>query len=297
MIYFYNTFHNGDVHYSRSFVRDIIKKLPNNDYCYLHNNNPKILKDIQNLKYDKAFFSFDNWNLISAYPISYYEQIIFKTDDIYINTWVGQQDWITKNGLNRNRDNHYCSLYSLYELYEDIFHTLNISIEKIDYYLPEIDFNFIEKNNIDDFISNSNSDLKIMINNNFPLTVRIDLDINSVVSKLSEKYSNVLFFLTMKTNIDRKNVVYTPDIIKLDCDMNENSYLSTKCDIIVGRPSGSYCFTMIKDNFIKNKQFITISDNIYDNFYFESDAILTLLTNHTSDGLIDVLEQKIKKLL
>jgi aspartate/methionine/tyrosine aminotransferase len=54
---------------------------------------------------------------------------------------------------------------------------------------------------------------------------------------------------------------------------------------------------MIKDNFIKNKQFITISDNIYDNFYFESDAILTLLTNHTSDGLIDVLEQKIKKLL
>lgn len=296
MIYFYNTFHNGDVHYSRSFVRDIMKKIPNT-YCYLHNNNSKILKDIQNLKYDKAFLSFDNWNLISAYPISYYEQVIFKTDDIYINTWVGQQNWLTKSGVNRNRDNHYCSLYSLYEMYEDIFNTLNIPIEKIDYYLPEIDFDFVEKDNIDEFISKSNYDLKIMINNNNPLTVRINLDINSVVSNLSEKYPNILFLLTMKTNIDKKNVVYTADIIKLDCDMNENSYLSTKCDIIVGRPSGSYCFTMVKDNFKKNTQFITISDNIYDNFYFESEASLNLLTDHTSECLINIVEEKIKELL
>ena len=296
MIYFYNTFHNGDVHYSRSFVRDIMKKMPNNDYCYLHNNNPKILKDIQNLKHDKAFSSFVNWNLISAYPISYYDQVI-KNSDIYINTWVGQQDWLTKSGLNRNRDRHYCSLYSLYELYQDIFNTLDIPIEKIDYYLPEIDFNFVEKNNIDEFISNSKYDLKVMINNNIPLTIRIALDTDSVVEKLSEKYPNDLFFLTMKTNINKENVAYTSDIIKLDCDMNENSYLSTKCDIIVGRPSGSYCFTMVKENFIKNKQFITISDNIYDNWYFESDADLTLLTDHTSDGLFGVMYQKIKQLL
>ena len=136
-----------------------------------------------------------------------------------------------------------------------------------------------------------------MINNNIPLTIRIALDTDSVVEKLSEKYPNVLFFLTMKTNINKENVAYTSDIIKLDCDMNENSYLSTKCDIIVGRPSGSYCFTMVKENFIKNKQFITISDNIYDNWYFESDADLTLLTDHTSDGLFGVMYQKIKQLL
>ena len=34
-IYFYNTFHNGDVHYSRTFVRDIMNKLGDNDYYYL----------------------------------------------------------------------------------------------------------------------------------------------------------------------------------------------------------------------------------------------------------------------
>ena len=155
----------------------------------------------------------------------------------------------------------------------------------------------VGKNNIDEFISNSKYDLKVMINNNIPLTIRIALDTDSVVEKLSEKYPNVLFFLTMKTNINKENVAYTSDIIKLDCDMNENSYLSTKCDIIVGRPSGSYCFTMVKENFIKNKQFITISDNIYDNWYFESDADLTLLTDHTSDGLFGVMYQKIKQLL
>ena len=115
MIYFYNTFHNGDVHYSRTFVRDIMKKLGDNEYCYLHNNNPYIIKDI-NIKQDRAFNSFDNWRLISNYPINYVSRII-RNKDLYINTWVGQEKWITKKGIDRNRNMRYCSLYSLYEMY------------------------------------------------------------------------------------------------------------------------------------------------------------------------------------
>lgn len=298
MIYFYNTFHNGDVHYSRTFVRDIIKKLgPDNDYCYLHNNNPQVLKDIVNLKYDKAFNSFIHWNLISNYPIKYFDQIIRKNEDLYINTWIGQQGWMTKKGVNRNRDDRYCSLYSHYELYQDIFDTLSIPIEGIEYYLPEIDYNYIEKDNIDKFFLENKFDYKILISNNEPLTVRIKMDMNSVVDKLSFKYPNILFVLTMKSDIDRKNVAYTNDIIKLDSDLNEISYLSTYCDIIVGRPSGPYCFCMIKDNFVKNKCFLTISNNIYDKFYFDSDADMLFLSEHTTDGLINMIDKKIKELL
>ena len=296
MIYFYNTFHNGDVHYSRSFVRDIMNKLGNNDYCYLHNNNPSILKDFPDLKHDNSFISFDNWDLVSKYPISYFGQIIKNDDNLFINTWIGQQGWITKNGSNRNRDDRYCSLYSHYELYEDIFYTLSIPIEKIDFYLPKIDFNYIEKNNIDNFIYESKFKYKILLVNNFPRTIRIEIDMNNVADILSIKYPEILFILTEKAYLNRENIAYTSDIIKLQSDLNEISYLSKFCDIIVGRPSGPYSFCIIEDNFIKNKTFITISHNIYDEFYFESEAKMLLLKDHTPSSLISMIENELKNL-
>lgn len=294
MIYFYNTFHNGDVHYSRTFVRDIMNKLGDNEYCYLHNNNPEIIKDIQNLKHDKSFITFDNWRLNTKYPITYHNQIIKNNRDTYINTWVGQQNWMTKKGINRNRDMRYCSLYSLYELYKDIYDTLNIKFEPIEYYLPEIDFNYIEKENIDNFISNDKYKYRILLVNNEPRTVRIPMDFDYITNNLSKKYPDILFILTKKTNLQAENIIYTNDIIKLDSDLNEIGYLSKFCDIMVGRPSGPYCFTMIKDNFVEGKTFITISDNKYDCFFFETDAKMLLLTEHTTNGLLNMLENEIK---
>ena len=297
MIYFFNTFHNGDVHYSRTFVKDMMNKLGKNDYCYLHNNKPEILKDIQNLKHDNAWNSFSNWNLISDYPINYISRIIKKDNDVYINTWVGQQKWITKKNINRNRDNRYCSLYSLYEMYEDIYEELSIPIEKIDFYIPDIDFEYIEKNNIDNFMLNNKYDYKILIVNNEPRTVRIKMDMELIVNELSDKYKNILFILTNKIELSKENVAYTNDIIKLNSDLNEIGYLSKYCDIIVGRPSGPYCFCMNKDTMIKNKTFLTISNNKYDCFYFESDVDMLFLDEHTSESLINMLENKIKELL
>jgi hypothetical protein len=272
-----------------------------NDYCYLHNNNPEILKDFPTIKQDKSFTTFDNWNLVSRYPISYYNQVILESapnnNNIYINTWVGQQGWMTKSGMNRNRDDRYCSLYSHYELYQDIFSTLGLPIEPIEYYLPEIDFNFIEKDNINNFFSKNKFDLSVLIVNNDPDTIRIQMNMEGIVDMLSNKYPNILFILTKKANVIRQNVAYTNDIIGLACDLNEISYLSKFCDIIVGRPSGPYTFSIIKDNFVKEKCLITISSNKYDQFYFESNADIFLLTEHTSNGLINVLENKIKERL
>jgi hypothetical protein len=294
MIYFYNTFHNGDVHYSRTFVRDMMKKLGDNEYYYLHNNNPDILKDIKNLKQDKVFDSFNNWQLRSKYPITYSNRIHKNGDDIYINTWVGQENWMTLNGLNRNRDMRYCSLYSLYELYQDTYKCLDIKLENIEYYLPEIDFNYVERQNIDIFMSNVNFDYKVLISNNFPRTIRIEIDFDKVVDILSLKYPNVLFILTDKININRKNVFFTSDIINLKSDLIEIGYLSTYCDMIVGRPSGPYCFTMVKDNFNnENKIFLTISNHKYDCFFFESKSDMLWLNNHTTEALIEMIENKI----
>lgn len=295
-VFFYNTFHNGDVHYSRTFVRDIMKKLGDtNNYTYLHNNNPKILKDIQNLKYDKAFISFDNWNLISSYPISYFNQIIYSSHNVFINTWVGQQNWITRNGVNRNRNNQYCSIYSLFELYQDIFDYFKIEIENIDYYLPTIDFDFIEKSEIDIFLKNNNFRKILLFCNNQPLTIRIDLDFVEVVDNLSDKYEDILFVLSNKDGkiLDKKNVKYFCDIINIKPDFNELAYFSTYCDVIVGKPSGPYTFTMIKENFLDEKKtFITISDNIYDGFYLNGKSEMILLKEHNMKSLVLEIDKK-----
>jgi hypothetical protein len=48
-IIFFNNYHNGDIFVSRSFIKDIISKLPNNQYYYAHRNKKYLLKDL-NLK-------------------------------------------------------------------------------------------------------------------------------------------------------------------------------------------------------------------------------------------------------
>ncbi len=89
-------------------------------------------------------------------------------------------------------------------------------------------------------------------------------------------------------------MIYTNNIIRMDSDLNEIGYLAKFCNIIVGRPSGPYCFSMHKETFVKNKTFITISDNIYDKFYFEVNSNMLLLTEHNADALIDMIEKNIK---
>ena len=44
-IIFYNTFHNGDIHVSREFIKDIMNKIETTFYYY-HNGGPRLLFDI-----------------------------------------------------------------------------------------------------------------------------------------------------------------------------------------------------------------------------------------------------------
>jgi hypothetical protein len=70
------------------------------------------------------------------------------------------------------------------------------------------------------------------------------------------------------------NVVFTNDIIKSnECDLNEISYLSTFCDIIVGRNSGPFCFASTKNNLKDpNKTFYAFGNKETDCFVYEVDV-------------------------
>ena len=92
-------------------------------------------------------------------------------------------------------------------------------------------------------------------------TIHDKIDINHLIEKLSDNYPHIDFILTEKSNIVKNNVLHTSDIIMTSgCDLNEISYLSTKCDIIVGRASGPYCFTHVKENMLNTNKIPNIRD-------------------------------------
>ena len=75
-ILFYNHYHNGDLFVSKEFIRHIMQQLPNCEFGYYHNNNPKTIRDLLPY-YGRATQSND-------------ERFILNGDTLTINTWIGK---------------------------------------------------------------------------------------------------------------------------------------------------------------------------------------------------------------
>lgn len=254
---FYNNFHNGDIHYSRQFIKDIIKKTNFNKYFYNHQNNNTLLKDIQ-IEFLQGKKYYDNsFNQ---------KQIFIDEDNVVVNTWIGQS-----NAKYLKKTSKSCSLYSNYELFKDIYKYLKIKIEKTEYYIPTIKWKYINITNVDNYIKNNNNK-RILISNGKVLSGQSpQFNMDYIIKSLSNDFPNIDFIITDNTNIKSKNIIYTGDIIKQnDSDLNEISYLSKYCDIVVGRASGPFAFCHIKENFEnENKTFISFTNNRYDSNWYE----------------------------
>jgi hypothetical protein len=66
-----------------------------------------------------------------------------------------------------------------------------------------------------------------------------------------------------------KNLYFTSDIINAtNGDLNENSFVSTFCNLIIGRSSGPYCFTQTSENYSDpNKTFLCFDNTITNGFW------------------------------
>jgi len=314
---FFNDYGAGDIHYSREFVKDIMRKIPARLYVYEVRQNFKILKDIDNLilakpssdfriryvnnRFEINFFekvdhkdfeiivkNFDNEILYSNNcKLSYkytvwieilyfgiknfiieiyekdflYHKEILKIDDKYnIETWVGYNDYFKI---------HNCTLYSNYLMFKEIYRKLGITLDKLDYYLPSINFDKIETDNIDNFLKDKKLITILISNGKVKSEQAANFDFNPIINRLSTTFNDVLFLTTHYTNISSSNIINISDITKMTNDLNEIAYLSTFCDIIVGRGSGPYCFTIVKDNLFNNKiTFMAFCENPDDGIYY-----------------------------
>lgn len=256
-IVFYNHFHNGDIHLSREFVRKLSEvfrqKFPGVNISYSHRNNPQLLADIPGLGYNQIPL---NW--------SEHEGVMIRGDTILINTWYAQRRFLYMNRYGITFD-------CLYLIFDDVCRThFGFSLAEIEpdprKWFPAIDFSKFEiavaKQRLD-----ACREPLVLVSNGHALSGQAEnFPMLPAICNLANKYKGIIFVLTNpEPNFNPSqygNIFYSSDIIKKNgFDLNENAFVSTYCDVIVGRASGAYSFSFIQDNlFQRPKTFVCFSN-------------------------------------
>jgi hypothetical protein len=248
-ITFFNHYHNGDVHLSRGIIRKIINKVhqldPSVKFSYSHPNPSNLLFDIAKLDYDT----------LSLNKLNPKNSIIKTNDTIYINTWYDQQDqkYAKKYGI--------LTIDALYGALDDScnqiwgFKLSEISNDLKDFF-PVIDYSIFDIEEIQFWLHN-HQNKKILIENGHSQSGQsVNFDMTSVAIKLAKQHPNIIFILSQKTNIPLPdNIIFSSDLIKKKdgSDLNEISFLSTHCNMIIGRCSGVFSFSMVKENLFERQ--------------------------------------------
>lgn len=262
---FFNHYHRGDLLTHKEFVRQIKNELPDVEFEYLHFNHPKLTRDLDIPKVG------DPGHLDPKTP--------FYQDDgvLYVNTWIGcHWDLFCEyGGINMN---------SLWHSWEKIVGTINeffdveisLKTEK-EYYLPSIDFSRFDTKNIEQFLEKSGDRKRVLICNGAPKSGQsFNSNMKEFLEPLSEKFVGVDFICTEKFETTNTNIYFTDDVIgdteveekrapwedrqNNNCDLQEISYLSENCDLIVGKNSGPFVFCETKNNYMNpNKKFLSFN--------------------------------------
>ncbi len=252
---FYNSGHNGDLHYSRNFVKDILNKISIKAQ-YHYSCSHKLLKDIKTITF--------TGNQDSLFPRN--SEITYDQENkvLYINTWVGSSDTqFIQNEVG-------CSLTANYEKFKHIFKNLNIEYSAPSSYIPDVNWNEYDIHFVDRFLETYKFKKYVLFCNGPVLSGQsANIDLNELISLLADNNKDVAFLLTDSSKkIFKDNVFYTSDFITTSGgDLNEIGYLSTKSDIIIGRGSGPFCFAHNKD------------------VLFDDKKTLIAFTNYMTDGL------------
>lgn len=273
-INFYNNFNNGDVHFSRRLIYTIKNLYPESKLNFLHKNKKGILKDltfITEMDLDER--------------CDQNKSVTFFEDSIYINTWYGQGN---RAFLNLGGG---CTLDTTKLIIKNIIKLLDkeIVIEEETIY-PTIDFDNIKKPYLKD-------GFKVLICNNNALSGQANnINLDYMINVVSEMFPDITFYVTDRINLSKNNVIFTSDITNVSPDLIEISYISTKCNIIVGRSSGPYSFSLLYDNIKdKTKTFLAICNHyiegIWDTkhleckYYHNSSNDINIITN----SLIEII--------
>ena len=272
-IVFFNYAHKGDVFLSRAFVSEIMETLKNFDinFSNAHYWEEYLLRDL-----DCKFVKLVEVPDVHLKKKKECDENFVKGDTVYINTWIGRYFKQSKPFYGE------CNLRSIYSLmYAEIYNFLSevfsvdFQLKDIIQYFPTIDYSVFNIASVDEFLKN-NKGKKVLLCNGPALSGQCEYngDLTSTIEKLLGKYTDTIFITTHKTNLPSDRLFYTGDITQSDLslygegqvstqiqDINEISYLSRYCDLIIGRSSGPFTFTNVYENMIdENKKFLCFGE-------------------------------------
>ena len=285
-ICFFTNGHNGDIVHSKSFIEDITNQLDLPCF-YHHKKNPIITQDLSS-----------TYTQIS--PSDYYARFIDTEKIFFINTWLypySQDNFFVGVNMDTN--------YKIYSIICDVINekfNKNIKLKSIESYLPFINFDNVEKNNIENFVK-SNSNKKVLLCNGPCMSGQscYNDNLKELTEKLSQKYKQITFIATEKFQTNFDNIFFTDDIININkCDLNEIGYLSTFCDLIIGKNSGPFCFSTNKDNYNNEKMiFFAFGHNEGDCFHKNVQIKAKFIFNNSEnkDIIDNSIEETIQKYL
>jgi hypothetical protein len=286
-ILFYNFFHNGDLFNSKAFVNEIMEQIPVS-FFYVHGKNPKILQDL----------NLTQLGLGQVFPVTDNDtkhKVIVAENATLVNTWIGA--YFEPDGE--------CTLRFSYNMYKSIYNDLNkiygsnLSLDdNIVNYFPSVDFSKFDLKRIDDYIT-QNTNKKVLVCNGPALSNQCSYngDMRDIIKTLADFYPNVSFICTHKYYCDVPNIIFTDDITAIsDCDLNEISYISKFCDVIIGRSSGPFSFSCTKENINDGtKAFVCFGDRITDCFQYGIDTKSKFVFEKftTTESLLETIKKEI----
>jgi hypothetical protein len=243
---FYSFYGAGDLFNSKGIIKDIIDNVEAERYFYCHNKGANVFKDIVKLKYSTITYLCEN--KFQARKLN---------NDIYINTWIGLQQKYVLPGIGIFLDK-YIEMFNECLTQTGIDYRLEKNIVE---YIPEIDYSFYNTN-IVDFIIDKNEKHVLICNGKVNSNQANNFDFEPIINELAINHKDIQFFITESLrDSTHDNIVSTEDLFT-GFDLNEIAYISTFCDLIVGRASGPFVFTQTKSNiFNPNKKFLAFTYN------------------------------------
>jgi len=251
-ILFYNHHANGDLHVSRTFIKTIIdnckQKDPNLEFIYSHKNDPVLLCDIPELKHDSEIYK----------KIDPHCGDFIFDDVFYINTWYHCKNNIFGQYFDNSFD---CLFYLFNEIAE---FRLGFSFKQYvpEILFPNIDFDFVEGiDHINSELEKYKGKKKVLIANgpamsgqcaNFPLLEPATKVIGTNDTIII--YTNEEEGLKLDERFIKSDTLFPA--LKTKSNLMQHAYLSTFCDVIIGRASGVSTFAFNTENLFKRSPII-----------------------------------------
>jgi hypothetical protein len=253
-LHLYNHWHYGDIFTSRTLIKPLLTKF---NIIFYHNLNTPLLPDLEGLTEIKGIpkdFDMHSSNF----------------NEKKINAWIGQSQMQYFHKFETG-----CSLKNYLSFVFEVLDFYNIPKENTEYYFPEVHFSKILKySEIKSQLENYKTQYKKIVfisNGDVHSGQSSNFDFSPIVTTLGQEHPEVLFLLSENKNISLPNIKFTSDITLLIPDLLQISLISTFCDVVVGRASGPFTYTLVKENILdKNKKFISFNNNQVEANYYNN---------------------------